>query len=144
MNQITSLSEICYLFIVINKTKTKYCFIVFCSHIAFEKAQSEASGLGIAVQQHLENVLEEIRREQNLENVSLLTRDLHVWPDFHGNRSPISDPNLKGSVFGLTMDSSVRNLSLIYLATLQAVAYGTKHIVRQMERYLLKYKDNLK
>ena len=107
---------------------------LFFSHVAFEKAESEASVLGIAVQQHLENVLEEIRKEQNLENVSLLTRDLHVWPDFHGNRSPIADPNLRGSMVGLTMDSSLRNLSIVYLATIQAVAYGTKHIVQQMER----------
>lgn len=30
--------------------------------------------------------------------VSNLTKDIHVWPDFHGNRSPLADPNLKGMV----------------------------------------------
>lgn len=30
--------------------------------------------------------------------VDLLGSSLHVWPDFHGNRSPLADPALKGMV----------------------------------------------
>lgn len=30
--------------------------------------------------------------------VGFLTVDLHVWPDFHGNRSPLADLTLKGMV----------------------------------------------
>ena len=30
--------------------------------------------------------------------VSNLAKDIHVWPDFHGNRSPLADPNVKGMV----------------------------------------------
>lgn len=30
--------------------------------------------------------------------VDLLGSNLHVWPDFHGNRSPLADPTLKGMV----------------------------------------------
>lgn len=30
--------------------------------------------------------------------VDLLASGLHVWPDFHGNRSPLADPSLKGMV----------------------------------------------
>lgn len=33
--------------------------------------------------------------------VDLLGSSLHVWPDFHGNRSPLADPTLKGMVRGL-------------------------------------------
>jgi len=36
--------------------------------------------------------------QKNLQNVSYLTKDMHVWPDFHGNRSPLADPTLKGMV----------------------------------------------
>lgn len=32
--------------------------------------------------------------------VDLLGSSLHVWPDFHGNRSPLADPTLKGMVRG--------------------------------------------
>jgi ribulose kinase len=102
--------------------------------VAFESATSEALSLGIPVQQYLEKTLEEICVSESVSNVSLLTRGLHVWPDFHGNRSPVADPTLRGAICGLAMDTSVRNLTLIYLATLQSVAYGTKHIVQQMER----------
>ena len=33
-------------------------------------------------------------------NLDQLTTSLHVWPDFHGNRSPLADPTLKGMVRG--------------------------------------------
>ena len=105
--------------------------------MAFSKAETEAAASQIPVQQYLENVLEEVRSRRNLEKVSVLTRDLHIWPDFHGNRSPVADPNLKGSVVGLTIDSGIENLALMYLAAVQAVAYGTRHIVEQMERYII-------
>lgn len=36
--------------------------------------------------------------KRRLENVALLSQDVHVMPDFHGNRSPIADPNMTGMV----------------------------------------------
>lgn len=36
--------------------------------------------------------------------VDLLGSGLHLWPDFHGNRSPLADPSLKGMVRGHQMD----------------------------------------
>lgn len=53
---------------------------------------------------------------------SFLTKSLHIWPDFHGNRSPIADPNLFGMISGLTLCNDEENLALIYLATLQALS----------------------
>ncbi len=58
-----------------------------------------------------------------------LTRDLHVLPDHHGNRSPRADPSLRGMVSGLKLTESLDSLALLYLATVQAVAHGTRHIV---------------
>ena len=34
----------------------------------------------------LEDILERLIEESNEEHVAFLTRDLHVYPDFHGNR----------------------------------------------------------
>jgi ribulose kinase len=63
-----------------------------------------------------------------------LTRDLHVLPYFHGNRSPRADPTLRGVVAGLTLSDSIDDLALLYLATVQAIAYGTRHIVESMNQ----------
>ena len=61
-----------------------------------------------------------------------LTRDIHIL-DYHlGNRSPIADPRAHGMVDGLTLDTSRDSLALLYLASIQAVAYGTKAIVDAM------------
>lgn len=44
-------------------------------------------------------------------------------------RSPIADPKSKGMVCGFTLDTSEKQLALLYLATVQGIAYGTRHIV---------------
>jgi FGGY-family pentulose kinase len=61
-----------------------------------------------------------------------LTRDLHVLPDHHGNRSPRADPTLRGMISGLKLSAGVDALALEYLATLQAIAHGTRHILDSM------------
>ncbi len=63
-----------------------------------------------------------------------LTQGLHVMPDFHGNRSPRADASLKGMISGLSLSATADDLALLYLATIQAVAYGTRHIVDAMNR----------
>ncbi len=58
--------------------------------------------------------------------------DLHVLADHHGNRSPRADPTLRGMISGLRLSDSVDHLARVYLATIQAVAQGTKHILDAM------------
>jgi FGGY-family pentulose kinase len=58
-----------------------------------------------------------------------LTRELHVLPYFHGNRSPRADPTLRGMISGLKLNDSLDALALSYLATIQATAHGTRHII---------------
>ena len=44
-------------------------------------------------------------------------------------RSPVADPKSKGVIYGLTLDTSEKHLALLYLATIQGIAYGTRHVV---------------
>ena len=50
------------------------------------------------IHNYLNDVLVKLAEESKVDDVALLTTDLHVWPDFHGNRSPLSDPTLRGMV----------------------------------------------
>jgi ribulose kinase len=63
------------------------------------------------------------------------TADLHVLPYFHGTRSPRADSRARGMVSGLALDGSLRALALLYYATIQAIAYGTRHIIEEMNRH---------
>lgn len=63
-----------------------------------------------------------LAKERDLPSVHHLTQEFHVWPDYHGNRSPIADPNIKGMISGLTMSPTEDNLAITYLAFVQAIA----------------------
>lgn len=54
---------------------------------------------------------------------------LHVLPDFHGNRSPLADPDALGVVSGLTLDASFDGLCRLYWRTAIAIANGVRQIV---------------
>lgn len=61
-----------------------------------------------------------------------LTANFHVLPYYHGNRSPRADAYALGIVDGLTLDQSLDAVALSYYAHIQAVAYGTRHIIEAM------------
>ena len=63
-----------------------------------------------------------------------LTKNIHCLPYFLGNRSPRADPTLTGTMTGLTLHSpeSVTHLALAYYSALQALCYGTRHIIETM------------
>lgn len=55
--------------------------------------------------------------------------DVLVLPDFHGNRSPLARPDVRGVVHGLDLDASLEGLARLYHATAMGIAYGTRHII---------------
>jgi ribulose kinase len=63
---------------------------------------------------------------------AMLARDVHVLPDHHGNRSPRADATLRGMISGLALRDDVDELAIHYLATIQAIAHGTRHVLSAM------------
>lgn len=48
--------------------------------------------------EYLNQKLAKAADEQKLDSVHYLTKDFHVWPDLHGNRSPLADSTIKGLI----------------------------------------------
>ncbi|MDQ2804485.1 MAG: FGGY-family carbohydrate kinase [Pseudomonadota bacterium] len=101
------------------------------THAAFAAANPDARD-GRTVYEALNERLAELARD--LRFPAMLTRALHVDPDFHGNRSPRADPSLRGTISGLSLSADRDDLAALYLATIQALAYGTRHIIATMNQ----------
>ncbi|KAG7330572.1 hypothetical protein KOW79_006794 [Hemibagrus wyckioides] len=103
---------------------------VVTGHAAFSQLKERAEKSGVNIYSFLNGYLEEMAKD--LKNPDKLTSGLHVWPDFHGNRSPLADQSLKGMVVGLSLSHTLEDLALLYLATVQATALGTRHILEAL------------
>ncbi|EEB97918.1 hypothetical protein MPER_02666, partial [Moniliophthora perniciosa FA553] len=73
-----------------------------------------------------------LKKEAKVDTLTELTKDMHFYPDLHGNRSPIADPRMRGSFVGLTLDDGLHDLARKYYLTLEAIALQTRHIVDEM------------
>ena len=98
------------------------------SHARGADLAREAKALGTHVYALLNARLE--AASEGLACPAEVARDIHVLPDHHGNRSPRADPTLRGMVSGLKLDDSEDALARLYLATIQGIAHGTRHIIR--------------
>ncbi|KAI3610412.1 hypothetical protein WG66_006966 [Moniliophthora roreri] len=76
--------------------------------------------------------LQNLKKEAKADTLTELTKDMHFYPDLHGNRSPIADPRMRGSFVGLTLDDGLHDLARKYYLTLEAIALQTRHIVDEM------------
>lgn len=123
---------------------------IIVNHPSFQEAKLKLGRKSIY--EYLNEMLKNLANEKSLSSYHELTSEIHVWPDFHGNRSPVADSDLKGMISGLTMENDEENLALLYLATTQALTvrifggffnlysqfllmffqYGTKHIIETL------------
>lgn len=59
--------------------------------------------------------------------------DLHVVPEFLGNRAPFADPEARGLIAGIGMETSLESLVGLYLAGLCGLGYGARQIIRAQQ-----------
>ncbi|EGU44315.1 putative carbohydrate kinase [Vibrio ichthyoenteri ATCC 700023] len=103
---------------------------IITSHPLYVSAKEQADKLGQTIYQLLNDRLLELAGSK--EDIAFLTRDIHVLPYFHGNRSPRANAHLTGTITGLKMSKTIDDMALQYLATLQGIALGTRHIIEVM------------
>jgi FGGY-family pentulose kinase len=105
------------------------------NHRAFPHIQSLASlsVAGTGPYDVLNALVEEHAKRRGLAFSPLLAESLHILPYFHGNRSPLADPTLHGMITGLTLAAAPEeDLVVTYVATVVALALGTRHIIEEM------------
>ncbi len=100
---------------------------VIANHAYTAQLKVDAEAQGETVYVLLNRKVEELKS-----GGETLTSNFHLLPDFLGNRSPRADSQSRGMISGLTLDSSFENLAVLYYATIQAVAYGTRHIIEAL------------
>src|SRR5258706_14950484 len=75
------------------------------SHPAYNEVVAAAHAGGMEILEFLERRI--ISRVQNPGEAALFARDIHVLPEFLGNRSPFADPDSRAIVAGIDLDAGI-------------------------------------
>jgi D-ribulokinase len=62
-------------------------------------------------------------------NAAALAGEVHVVPEFLGNRAPYADPHTRAVIAGLGMERDLDSLVALYVAGLCGIGYGLRQIV---------------
>ena len=76
--------------------------------------------------------LEELVKQQSAPSIPYLARHFFFYGDLYGNRSPIANPAMRGSIIGQSMDVSLDALAIEYLAAVEFIGQQTRHIVEAL------------
>ncbi|KAI0319179.1 Pentulose kinase [Amylostereum chailletii] len=102
---------------------------IITTHAAYPELQKVAKERNANIHQVLRDTLEEIKKEEGAASWTEMLKDMHFYPDLHGNRSPIADSQMRGAFMGLTLSAGLHDLARKYALTLEAIALQTRHIV---------------
>jgi D-ribulokinase len=103
------------------------------SHPAYPEAAAAAKATGVALLDLLERRV--VARSHTVGEAALLARDIHVLPDFLGNRSPYADPHVRAVVAGLNLDTDLESLERVFVSGLCGLAYGLADVVDTMRAH---------
>jgi D-ribulokinase len=97
------------------------------SHPAYNEAAAAAHAIGMEILEFLERRI--VSRVQNPGEAALFARDIHVLPEFLGNRSPFADPDSRAIVAGMDLDADIGSMERLFVAGLCGLAYGLADVV---------------
>jgi D-ribulokinase len=103
------------------------------AHPAYPEAAAAAKAAGIALLDFLEK--RAVARCQAVGEAALLARDIHILPDFLGNRSPYADPHVRAVVAGLNLDTDLESLERVFVSGLCGLVYGLADVVAAMRTH---------
>jgi D-ribulokinase len=103
------------------------------SHPAYSEAAAGAKNAGVGLLDFLER--RAIARFDTVGNTALLARNLHVLPEFLGNRSPHADPQARAIVAGLDLDGDLESLERVFVSGLCGLAYGLADVIDVMRAH---------
>jgi D-ribulokinase len=97
-------------------------------------ASAEATAAAKAARLGLLDFLEQraVSRFARPADAARLARDIHVLPEFLGNRSPYADPQARAVIAGLDLDDSIDSLERLFVAGLCGLAYGLADVIDVM------------
>ncbi|KAI1772951.1 FGGY-family pentulose kinase [Hypoxylon cercidicola] len=101
-------------------------------HPAYDAALKLANNSDLSIYDFLDRHLEHMRSKTGAPDISYLGRNYFYYGDLFGNRSPIADPSMTGSVVGLTGDKSIDNLAIQYYGVLEFIALQMRHTISKM------------
>ncbi|WP_454649023.1 FGGY-family carbohydrate kinase [Bradyrhizobium liaoningense] len=97
------------------------------SHPGFGEASAAARREGLDLIDFLERRI--MARAGDASRAALLARDVHVLPEFIGNRSPYADPDTRAVIAGLDLDTDVASMERLFVAGLCGLAYGLAEVI---------------
>lgn len=97
------------------------------SHPGFGEASAAARNERLDLIDFLERRI--IARAGDASRAALLARDVHVLPEFIGNRSPYADPDTRAVIAGLDLDTDIASMERLFVAGLCGLAYGLAEVI---------------
>jgi D-ribulokinase len=97
------------------------------SHPSYAEVSAAARSAGTDIIEFLEKRI--MARVKNAGAAALLARDVHILPEFLGNRSPYADPDSRAVIAGLDLDADIGAMERLFVAGLCGLAYGLADVI---------------
>ncbi|GGD86835.1 ribulokinase [Aureimonas endophytica] len=105
---------------------------IVAMHPAFPAAREAAREAGVPVLDYLET--RALAQAGSVEAAARLAANLHIVPEFLGNRAPEADPAATAVLAGLKLETGTESLVRLFVAALCGLSYGARRILEAMAR----------